>query len=475
MNPHQHRPNATPRQIATDHRATAPTSSGVALKSSDQAREAPASNDKTVLAINPHVADEHIIRGDQLRNLNRPEEALASYDSAAAISPDNALAHDRRGLVLVELGRLTEARSACENAVKYAPGKASFYYNLTKVARLALDDPLAQAMRKLLEEIDSLDWEDQALLHFALAKTFADNADYSRSFRHLLDGNALKRKHTPYDESATFGGFDNMRAIFTSQLIEAHQGVGDPSPGPVFVVGLPRSGSTLIEQLLCSHPKVFGTGENRGFWDAAAECGPLHLSGENSGVQLRQIGASYMRRVGRDAPAAERIVNKRLDNFHLIGLIHLALPNARIIHARRDPVDTCLSCFSTYFVGGNVPFTYDLADLGRYYRAYDSLMAHWNDVLPPNVMIDVHYEELVADIDGQARRMIDHCGLEWDARCLSFHRTERPVRTASAVQVRQPLYQTAVGRWRNYEPFLGPLLAELGSFTRATNRTATKF
>jgi hypothetical protein len=179
-----------------------------------------------------------------------------------------------------------------------------------------------------------------------------------------------------------------------------------------------------------------------------------------------------MRRVGREAPAAERIVNKRLDNFHLIGLIHLALPNARIIHARRDPVDTCLSCFSTYFVGGNVPFTYDLAELGRYYRAYDSLMAHWNDVLPPNVMIDVHYEELVADIDGQATRMIDHCGLEWDARCLSFHRTERPVRTASAVQVRQPLYQTAVGRWRNYEPFLGPLLAELGSFTRATNRTA---
>jgi len=434
---------------------------GNLLESLNRPEEALASYDRAIAA-NPDIGDAHIIRGDLLTKLNRPEEALASYDKALAISPDNALAHDRRGLTLVQLGRLTDARSAHESAVTFAPRKAPFYFHLTKVARLTLDDPLARDMRRLLREIESLDWEDQTTLHFALAKTFADNADYARSFQHLLDGNALKRKHVHYDESGTLAHFDNMRAIFTSKLIGANQGVGEPSDIPVFVLGMPRSGSTLIEQVLCSHPKVFGAGENREFWNAAAEMGTLRFSGENSGDQLRQIGANYMRRMRRDAPAADRIVNKMLDNFRLVGLIHLALPNARIIHARRDPVDTCLSCFSTLFVGGNVPFTYDLAELGRYYRSYESLMAHWHDVLPPNVMIDVQYEELVADIEGQARRMIAHCGLEWDARCLSFHHTERPVLTASAVQVRQPIYKTSVGRWRDYEPFLGPLLSALG-------------
>jgi hypothetical protein len=150
------------------------------------------------------------------------------------------------------------------------------------------------------------------------------------------------------------------------------------------------------------------------------------------------------------------------DNFRLIGLIHLALPNARVIHIRRDPIDTCVSCFSKLFVGANLPYSYDLAELGRYYRSYEAVMAHWHELLPANVILDVHYEDLVANIEEQARRMIAHCGLEWDARCLNFHLTERPVRTASAVQVRQAIYERSVGHWRKYEPFLGSLLSALG-------------
>jgi hypothetical protein len=150
------------------------------------------------------------------------------------------------------------------------------------------------------------------------------------------------------------------------------------------------------------------------------------------------------------------------DNFRLLGLIHLTLPNTRVIHIRRDPVDTCVFCFSKLFVGANVPYSYDLAELGRYYRSYEAVMAHWHELLPPNVILDVQYEDLVANIEEQARRMMAHCGLEWDARCLNFHLTERPVRTASAVQVRRPIYETAVGQWRKYEPFLGLLLSALG-------------
>jgi hypothetical protein len=261
-----------------------------------------------------------------------------------------------------------------------------------------------------------------------------------------------------------------LRAIFTRRFMGINQGAGEPSAVPVFVVGMPRSGSTLVEQLLSSHPKVFGAGEIADFFDAAVEVGganleALHFYGENSKIlrdQLHQIGVGYMRRVGGAAPAAERIVNKMPDNFRLLGLIHLALPNARIIHIRRDPVDTCVSCFSKLFVGANVPYAYDMADLGRYYRSYDSVMAHWHELLPPNVMLDVQYEDLVANIEEQAGRMIAHCGLEWDARCLNFHLTERPVRTASAVQVRQPIYGRSVGQWRKYEPFLGSLLSALG-------------
>jgi tetratricopeptide (TPR) repeat protein len=449
--------------------AEAHVACGNLLESLNQPAEALVSYNRAI-ALNPNAGDAHVMRGDLLRTLERPEEALASYDGAVAVSPDHAVAHDRRGLVLVELGRLAEAKSAHEHAISLAPRKAPFYYNLTAVKELTPGDPLVRAMKKLSRDIVSLDWEEQTALHFAMAKMFADIADYKKSFQQLVKGNALKRSHMRHDEPGTLAAIDGLRATFTSKLMEANQGLGEASRVPVFIIGMPRSGTTLVEQVLASHPEVFGAGENPEFVSAALEVWGPHLTGlhfseenlETFGDRLRQTGASYMRRIGHLAPVAKRIINKMPDNFRLAGLIHITLPNARIIHIRRDPVDTCVSCFSTLFVGENVPFSYDLTELGRYYRSYDSLMAHWRDVLPPDVMLDIQYEDLVADIEGQASRMIAHCGLEWDARCLDFHRTERPVRTASAVQVRRPIYKTSVGRSRNYKIFLGPLLSALG-------------
>jgi hypothetical protein len=175
---------------------------------------------------------------------------------------------------------------------------------------------------------------------------------------------------------------------------------------------------------------------------------------------LQAIGARYLALLRELAPHGERVTDKMPSNYYFVGLIHLALPNARIIHTMRDPVDTCISCFSKLFTAEQ-NHTYDLGELGRYYRRYERLMAHWRRVLPPGRMLDVRYEDVVADLDGQARRIIDYCGLPWDDRCLSFHETDRPVRTASATQVRQPIYSSAVGRWKVYEEFLGPLLNEL--------------
>ena len=236
---------------------------------------------------------------------------------------------------------------------------------------------------------------------------------------------------------------------------------------------MPRSGTTLIEQILASHPEAHGAGETDDLDLAVMDLGgaAAHVFGRPeclsrmSGADFRRIGANYLRRIGAGARPERRIANKMTENFRFVGLIALALPNARIIHMRRDPIDTCVSCFSNLFAE-NLPYAYDLAEPGRYYRAYEALMRHWLDTLPSGMMIDVQYEDVVADIEGQSRRILAHCGLPWDARCLDFHSHERSVRTASVAQVRRPLYQSSVGRWRRYEAHLAPLFDALGFFRK---------
>jgi hypothetical protein len=237
---------------------------------------------------------------------------------------------------------------------------------------------------------------------------------------------------------------------------------------PIFVLGMPRSGTTLVEQILASHARVHGAGELKALNDVVDT-----VHGPDGAVlpfpdfvraldaaSIRAIGTGYLAQLQKLAPASPHITDKMPSNYYFVGLIHLALPNARIIHTVRDPIDTCMSCFSKLFTAEQ-SHTYDLGELGRYYRGYQKLMAHWHRVLPVGRILDVRYEDVVADLEGQARQIIAHCGLEWDPRCLAFHETERPVRTASATQVRKPIYRSAIGRWRVYEEFLDPLLTEL--------------
>ncbi len=290
----------------------------------------------------------------------------------------------------------------------------------------------------------------------------ADLAENERAFDHLLHGNALKRAKAAYDEPATIAYLERIEALFSAAVMRERAGAGDPSPVPVFIIGMPRSGTTLVEQMLASHPQIHGAGELGDFEAAVAALGggPEGVPADIGDTELRRIGARYLAAVTPHAPEARRITDKMPANFRFAGLIHLALPNARLVHIRRDPVDTCLSCFSLLF-GGEHPYAYDLAELGRFYRAYQKLMEHWRRVLPSGVMLEVGYEELVREFAPQARAIVAHCGLEWDQACLEFHKTERPVHTASAVQVRQPLYQSAVGRWRPRDGLLRPLLEAL--------------
>ena len=440
---------------------------GNTLKELKRFEEALASYDRALM-LRPNFAEALSNRGNTLKELKRFEEALASYDRALTLRPDYAQAHNSLGVVLLQLGHLSQARAALEQAVELAPCKAKYRRDLGEITRFVAGDGHLAALEKLAADSVTLSVGDRIELHFALGKANEDVGRHAEAFRQWLDGNALKRQQIAYDEAATLGELDRVQSVFTCELIRTWQDVGDPSPVPVFIVGMARSGSTLVEQILASHPQVFGGGELTHFDGAVkrirtkfddAAIYPELVSGMTD-EDFRDLGVRYLAEIKRLASDSIRITDKAPGNFMFAGLIHLALPNARIIHTIRNPVDTCLSCFSKLFNEGQ-NHTYDLAELGRYYRHYQELMAHWHRVLPPGRILDVRYEDVVADLEGQARRIIAHCGLNWDPRCLAFHQTERPVLTASAAQVRRPIYNNAIGRWRVHEEALGLLLAEL--------------
>jgi tetratricopeptide (TPR) repeat protein len=429
------------------------------------------------LAVRPEFAAALAGRAAALQRLGRSEEALQSCLRALALQPDLAIAYHNKGFILAELGRLEEACASIEEALRLDPASANAYFTLTVVKRMRADDPHIAAMEALADASRPLPPADRAKLHFALGKALEDSGDRERSFRCLLEANAMQRKLTPYDEAATLAGFRSIETALGADFLSRHAGAGDPSSAPVFIVGMPRSGTSLVEQILASHPQVFGAGELDEFERETTELLPSP-PGESLGADLaalvergraRELGARYSARLASLAPGAMKITDKMPLNFRFAGLIHLALPNARVIAVRRNPVDTCLSCFSKLFAG-NLHWAYDLAELGRYYLAYESLMAHWRAVLPERVMIEVRYEDLVVDVEGQTRRLLAHCGLEWDPRCLDFHTTPRSVRTASLVQVRQPVHSGSIERWRAHEERLGPLLRELGPSTAAYAR-----
>ena len=419
------------------------------------------------VALAPERPAAHLGLGQALIQLESAAEAIESLDRALALDPKLAEAHHSRGNALETLGRIEAATLAFETAVAIAPDRPMFHYDLAETRRFTPGDPRLAAIEALAERMDSFDEPARITLHYALAKAYDDLGRHGRAFRHLSTGAAMKRATLEYKEAATFAMFRRIAKVFDTKLFADKAGLGDPSATPVFIVGMPRSGTTLIEQVLASHPRVHGAGElghmrrlaramtfedgRRAFPDIVPS-----LDGDT----LRALGAQYLASVTPLAPEALRITDKLPENFPYAGLIHLMLPNAKIVLARRDPADICLSCYSKLFAG-HQPHTYDLAELGRYYRHFDALMRHWRAVLPPGVLLEVQYEELVADFEPQARRLLAHCGLEWDPRCLDFHRTERPVRTASVTQVRRPLYSSSVGRWRPYRRLLAPLFSAL--------------
>ena len=421
------------------------------------------------LALAPDDPDGHNLAGRILLDRNQPEQACAHFLEAVAKKPDMADAYNNLGNAYKELGRVPEALEVYYKARQLEPRSTAVFINLVDARKIEVEsDPDFEAMVELKKEMGSLPEDDQMQLHFSLGKAYADLKRHREAFEHMLQGCALKRKKVEYPEAETLRLFDRIREVFSIERMRSKAGLGDPSSVPIFVLGMPRSGTTLIEQTLACHPKIFGAGELKDFDrvvksvrapDGQVLPYPEFVPAFQS-EHLRQMGQQYVRLLRAYSADAPHVTNKMPSSFFYVGLIHLAMPNARIIHSVRNPVDTCLSCFSKLF-SGEQSFSYELGELGRYYRKYHELMEHWRQVLPPGTMLDVRYEEMVDDFENQARRIVAYCGLEWDDRCLQFHKHKRPVKTASAMQVRQPIYKSSVGRWLAYKEQLMPLIKEL--------------
>ncbi len=418
---------------------------------------------RNAVAAAPQSAEAHNALGEILQALNHSNEALACFDKAMSLpGTERQKAALNRGTLLVETGDSAAARQAFEDILAANPANIFALYNLADLRTFTAGDTYLAQMEKLAQSGVTQAFNDRTALHFALGKAYMDTGESDRAFHYLHLANQAKRATFNFDAEATARWMESIAANFSLASLKKHKNAGAGSDQPIFVLGMPRSGTTLVEQILASHPQVHGAGELLAIPKLVQQLGNFPAAiGQLGPTDLARMGESYLAEVAPLAQGRRHVVDKLPANFLHIGLIRLILPNARIIHCRRDPVDTCLSCYTKLFSSEQL-FAYDLAELGRFHRAYQALMAHWGKVVPKNRLLDVDYESVVDDLEGQARRMLAFLGLPWDDACLRFHDSKRIVRTASVNQVRRPIYKTASGRWKPHARNLGPLLQALG-------------
>jgi tetratricopeptide (TPR) repeat protein len=424
---------------------------------------------EVLIKVEPHNPGHHVLKASIFARIGRYDEAIEIYHWVLARYPAQARIHLSLGHALKTVGRQAEAIDAYRSSMALQPKLGEAYWSLANLKTFRFEDHEIEAMRVHVSD-QSIAVEDYSQLGFALGKALEDREEFSESFSSYVKGNASRRRMTGWDADEHHQRCQNMIEFFNGEFFASIRNQGCPAPDPVFVVGLPRAGSTLLEQILASHSQVEGTMELPDIISIARRLNgkkrksdrslyPGALAGF-SAEQLAELGQEYLERTQILRTDTPFFIDKMPNNFVHIGLIHSILPNAKIIDARRHPMACCFSGFKQYFASGQ-NFTYGLSDIGRYYRDYVELMDHWDKVLPGRVLL-VQYEDVVADTEKQVRRILDYCGLPFEAACLDFYKTRRAIRTASSEQVRQPIYNTGVDQWRNYLPHLAPLTSALG-------------
>jgi Tfp pilus assembly protein PilF len=421
---------------------------------------------RAALAADARLAPAAHFLGVMLVEQDRFVEALPYLMAAVELSPH--VAQHQRDLAVTQLylGDIGAARAGLLRTIELDVHAHEALYTLIRISQM--DDSSAETGRlfRLVEDLAGRAAElpppERARVLFALAKAYEDRRDFGQAARVMERGNALKRASFAFDIGAVEARLRRVAEVFDTPLLEKLAGKGAPSDRPIFIVGMPRSGSTLVEQILSSHPQVQGEGEARHLPSIVS--GMISPRGRTypewmltaSDADCAALGWRYLDLLPAGQPGRTRTTDKRLENFEHAGLISAILPNAKIVHCRRDPRDQLFSCWSLLFANAQ-EWAYDIDELGRYHRAYATLMDHWRRVLAPGVMLDLRYEDLVADPEAGARHLLDHCGLEWDDQVLRFWEARRAVKSASMAQVREPIYDRSIGRWRPFAPYLAAL------------------
>jgi tetratricopeptide (TPR) repeat protein len=423
-----------------------------------------------LLARDPRHPNHRMLKAAVLGQVGEYGEAIDLYEAVLAAFPEQPKAWMSYGHALKTVGRQADSVQAYRKAIAQEPGLGEAWWSLANLKTVRFEPADLEAMETQLGRGD-LSPEDRFHLHYALGKALEDAGRYGESFQHYEKGAAQRRRALAYDADETSENLRRARTLFTAEFFAKRAGVGCPAPDPIFVVGLPRSGSTLIEQILASHSQVEGTMELPDIIAIARRLGGKKSKDDASAYPevLADLDAEALAALGQEYLDRTRVqrklgrpffIDKMPNNFAHVGLIHLILPAAKIIDARRHPLGCCFSGFKQHFARGQA-FSYDLTDIGRYYADYVALMAHFDQALPGRVH-RVIYERMVADPEGQVRRLLDYCGLPFEPSCLAFYENDRAVRTASSEQVRRPIFADAVDHWRHYEPWLDPLKAALG-------------
>jgi len=436
----------------------------VAQLNRDKLEEAVATA-RGLVELAPDTADSQLALGNALARSDRAAEAAEAYQRALDIAPNNAGAFSGLGQQLKTVGRQAEAIAVYRRSMESDPKNAEPYWSLANMRAYRFTDDDIAAMKSLLQD-ETLGDQANVQLCNALGFAFEGRKNFDEAFSYFQRGNEKQRASEIYDPVETEVTTDRQIEVFTEQFLRSTEGQGAPDPSPIFIVGLPRSGSTLIEQILASHSQVEGTHELSDLGMAVRglpKQGKRQRFPENlPGLKPQlwsSLGEGYIQRTQKYRRGAPRFIDKNPNNFNYIGLLRLILPNARIINARRHPLDSCLGSYKQLFAQGQ-PFTYDLTEIGEYYLQYQRLMDHWHQVLP-GFVLDVQYEDVVGDLEGQVRRILDYCDLPFEQACLDFHQTERAVKTASSQQVRQPIYSSSVNFWENYQSHLSELIEVL--------------
>jgi tetratricopeptide (TPR) repeat protein len=444
---------------------------GCALKKQSRLEEA-IDQFRQAISLEPDNVQAHYLLGSTLSLAAQTYQAVEAYQRVLELAPKHTGAMLGLGHVLKTVGRQEEAIEAYRNCIRQKPHNGEIYWSLANLKTYQLTDEDIHEMESRVSGGDDPDEkvseESRVNFLFALAKAYEDRGEFGRAWEYYHEGNNFRRMMENYDPVRDEVMNDEIVEVFNRDFLSENTGLGHPSAEPIFVVGLPRSGSTLIEQILASHSQVEGTSELPYAGSVATSLNRNRADGVNYPHAVRELNEEHFKRLGGDYLEFARIhrtegkpffIDKMPNNFPTVGFIHLILPNAKIIDARRYPLDSCLSSYRQLFARGQ-SFTYDLTEIGEYFIQYQRMMDHWHDVLPGRCLT-VQYEEVVTDFENQVRRLLEYCELPFEDTCINFHQTERPVRTASSEQVRQPVYSKSVNFWRNHEEHLAELIEVL--------------